>query len=58
MEKIQKKGGWLMKKFVQRFGGWIAAFALIVTTITANSTCVWASYQPEIPERVKRLRRF
>lgn len=47
-----------MKKFVQRFGGWIAAFALIVTTITANSTCVWASYQPEIPERVKRLRRF
>lgn len=56
--EIIMEGGWRMKKFIQRYGGWIAAFALIVTTVTANSACVWASYQPVVPENAKKLRKF
>ena len=58
MHQQNWKGGKPMNKFIQKFGGWIAAFALLVTTVTANTTCIWASYQPEVPERAKRLRKF
>lgn len=49
-----------MKKFysfMARFGGMVAAFAMVVTALTANSTCIWLSYQPEEPEEVKALKK-
>ena len=36
--------------FITRFGGTMAALALVVATMTANSTCAWLAYQPEEPE--------
>ena len=35
---------------ITRFGGTMAALALVVATMTANSTCAWLAYQPEEPE--------
>ena len=54
------KGVFYMKKFysfMTRFGGMVAAFAMVVTSLTANSTCIWLSYQPEEPEEVKALKK-
>lgn len=42
---------------ISKFGGVFAAFAVIVTYLTANSTCAWLSYQPEEPEEVKALKK-
>ncbi|GHU52621.1 hypothetical protein FACS1894132_02680 [Clostridia bacterium] len=51
-----------MKKFINgivfKFGGSIAALALIVTATTSNSACIWLSYQDEMPENAKKLRKF
>ena len=49
-----------MKKlysFITRLGGMVAAFAVVVTSLTANSACVWLAYQPEEPEEVKALKK-
>ena len=43
--------------FITRFGGTMAALALVVATMTANSTCLWLSHQPEEPEEVKMLKK-
>ena len=43
--------------FITRFGGTMAALALVVATMTANSTCLWLSHQPEEPEDVKMLKK-
>ncbi len=47
-----------LKKLVMEFGGTIATLAVVVATMTANSTCVWCTYQPELSEDVKKLRKF
>lgn len=49
-----------MKKlhsFITKFGGLVAAFAVVVTSLTSNSTCLWITYQPEEPEEVKALKK-
>ena len=38
-------------------GGTMAALALVVATMTANSTCLWLFHQPEEPEEVKMLKK-
>ncbi|MBS6580488.1 MAG: cyclic lactone autoinducer peptide [Clostridiales bacterium] len=35
----------------------MAALALVVATMTANSTCLWLFHQPEEPEEVKMLKK-
>lgn len=56
------KGGVNMKqkiqKFCMKFGGTFAALAVVVATVTANSTCIWCTHQPELPDDVKKLRKF
>lgn len=47
-----------IKKFCMKFGGTFAALAVVVATMTANSTCVWCTHQPELSEDVKKLRKF
>ena len=46
MEKI--------KRFVRRFGGSLAAIALVVGTISANSACVLYLHQPKVPNELKK----
>ena len=47
-----------MKKFMMKYSGLIATFALAVTTMTANSACVWLTYQDKLPKSAKKLRKF
>lgn len=47
-----------MKGFMLKYGNIVASIALLITTLTVNSTCIWASYQPELPENAKKLRKF
>lgn len=36
----------------------MAAFALSMTTIAANSECYYCFHQPEMPDGVKKFRKF
>lgn len=47
-----------MKKFFMKYSSVIAALALVITAVTANSTCIWLTYQEELPDAAKQLRRF
>lgn len=47
-----------MKKFLMKYSGMFAALALVFTTVTVNSTCTWVTYQEELPETAKKLRKF
>ncbi|MDE5916665.1 MAG: cyclic lactone autoinducer peptide [Oscillospiraceae bacterium] len=39
-------------------GALFAALAFLIAAVSANSTCMWISHQPELPENVKKLRKF
>lgn len=51
-----------MKNFISKygvkFGGCIAALAMMVTAATVNSACVWFTHQEKLPEEAKKLRKF
>lgn len=44
-----------MKNLLLRFGGMLAALALVVTIVNVNTTCFFAGYQPELPKGAKKL---
>lgn len=47
-----------MKKLFLKYGGFLAAFAMVVATINANTACVFIMHQDKMPESAKRLRKF
>lgn len=47
-----------MKNFMQKYAGMMAALALVITTMVANSTCYYTMHQDEMPEAAKKLRKF
>lgn len=47
-----------MKKIIIRFSGVIASLALMVTSINANSICIFLLHQPKLPEGAAKLRKF
>lgn len=52
----------LLKQLIQKINGKslsvLATLALVATTVAANSTCLWAIYQEELPDNYKELRKF
>lgn len=48
----------IMKKFLIKHSNLLAALALVVTTLTVNSTCTWMTYQEKLPETAMKLRKF
>lgn len=44
-------------QFVTKFGGIMAAFAVMVAALTANSACFWLTHQPEEPDEIKQLKK-
>ena len=48
----------VMKKLFQKCSGFLAALAIVVTTMNANTTCVFIMHQDSLPEEAKRLRKF
>lgn len=47
-----------LNKIIAKFGGVIAALALMVTTANVNTTCMLIMHQPKLPEGAEKLRRF
>lgn len=47
-----------MKKFLQKYGGLLAALAIVVTTMNENATCLFIMHQDSLPEEAKKLRKF
>jgi len=47
-----------MKKFIEKYGHCLAAFALLVSTSAAAFPCPWIFHQPVLPESVKKLRKL
>lgn len=47
-----------MKEWIKRYSGALAAFAIVVATLVANSACIYIMHQDELPESAKKLRRF
>lgn len=47
-----------MTNFFAKYGALLAALALAVTTLTANSTCLFWTHQEQLPEGAKALRKF
>lgn len=47
-----------LNNFIMKFGGVFAALAVVIATNSANSACFWIAHQPELPEDVKKLRKF
>lgn len=47
-----------VKKILYKYGACIAAFALTITSMTVNSTCLFYTHQPEMPVNSKKLRKF
>lgn len=47
-----------MKNFFQKYASVFAALALVITTMTENSTCICLMHQDELPETAKKLRKF
>lgn len=47
-----------MKKFIKKHSGLLAALALVITSFTVNSTCIFTMHQDEVPKSAKKLRKF
>lgn len=47
-----------MKEFIKKYSGLLTALALVVTTLTVNSTCIFTMHQDEVPDVAKNLRKF
>lgn len=57
-QKEDQKEVLALKKFMLKYSGMLAAFALVITTVVANSACVWITHQEQLPESAKALRKF
>lgn len=61
MTPTERKGFKMKAKMMNVYGVFAAAFAaaaMMMTTLVANSTCIYFSYQDELPERARKLRKF
>lgn len=47
-----------MTNIIKKYSTFIAAFAVTVTTMVANSACCFCINQPKMPEGSKKLRKF
>lgn len=43
---------------VYTFGRMVASFALMITALNVNTTCMFIAHQDELPKSAKKLRKF
>lgn len=48
----------LRNKLIQNFGKCVGLFALCIAVVQANAACPYFTYQPELPDSVKKLRKL
>lgn len=58
VKRIDRKEAIAVKNFFLKYAGVMAAMALVITTMTANSTCICLMHQDELPEAAKKLRKI
>ena len=58
MTTTSHKGAFFMKKFIFKYGHFLSAFALFVATTSANRNCYIIFHQPQLPDSVKKLKKF
>lgn len=46
-----------LKKFLGLFGSSLAAFALVIGTLSANSACALYLHQPKVPAALTKLKK-
>jgi len=46
------------KSLINILGKCIALFAVIVTTLSVNTACVYIAHQPKLPESAIKLQKF
>ena len=42
-----------IRNFALKWGGTIAALALVIATYSAGATCIFTAYQPNMPEQLR-----
>lgn len=47
-----------MKKYVVKLTRHLAAFALMITVLNANTSCLFLAHQPKLPSGANKLRKF
>lgn len=47
-----------MRSISMKFGAMLAALAMAVTAVVANSSCICIAHQEPLPEKAKSLRKF
>lgn len=45
-----------MKKIINKFGPYIASFAIMIVTSTVNSCCMYVMYQPKLPKSAEKFK--
>jgi len=46
-----------IKRIACKYGAVVSALALVLATVTANSTCYYFSHQPDEPEGLMKLKK-
>jgi cyclic lactone autoinducer peptide len=47
-----------VKNIIKNTLGMLASLAFVITTMTANSTCICLIHQDKLPEEARKLRKF
>ena len=48
----------MKKALLYKWGSVLTAFAVLITTWSANTACTFVTHQPKLPEAAKKLRKF
>lgn len=55
---MRRKEEVIMWKRIYKFENVLASLALMFSVVAANQACNFFAHQPELPENVKKLRKF
>ncbi|HBV67792.1 MAG TPA: cyclic lactone autoinducer peptide [Clostridiales bacterium] len=47
-----------MKRYVMKLTKYLAVFALMITALNVNTTCLFVAHQPKLPTGANKLRKF
>lgn len=59
--KLNFRKEYLMKKkqkLLYLLGGVVASFAVMITSLNVNTTCMFIAHQPKLPDSAKKLRKL
>lgn len=57
LRKKHSEEGIILKKIITKLCFGIASFAFMITSLSANTTCMFFMYQPKLPIGAEKLKR-